>query len=344
MKFSKAGFKGLFFCSMLFALSGCWPFSDKKNETDNGSSGSSLDENVLIKVDGNVVLTVEEYESMLKTIVASNEQVAIIIDNMPNAEKEYIFNNIVINKLMKAWLTKNGFDKSEEFIQEQKQAYESIDAQLAWKYYDKTHLVNVSDKEVQEFYSENKASMPTLVISPGGVLSHFARFENKEDAEAFYAVVKTVSKEKFKKEAEARYVKIQEAVINPSSQHSQSVKEFAKRVKKTPHVEIVKVSDNSYWVVQALEKEEAEYRPLNSVKESLIDMIAKNKKEQALDQNMAELKKEMNVLENHDYFAKKAEQRQKDREDMMNSQSFKEKMLQVDMDLDEEDNNNILKV
>ena len=344
MKFSKAGFKGFFLCSMLFALSGCWPFSDKKNETDNGSSGSSLDENVLIKIDGKVVLTTKEYESLLKIIVASNEQLAIIIDNMPNAEEEYIFNSLVMTKLMKAWLTKNGFDKTEEFIQEQKQAYESIDAQLAWKYYDKTHLVNVSDKEVQEFYSENKASMPTLVISPGGVLSHFARFENKEDAEAFYAVVKTVSKEKFKKEAEARYVKIQEAVINPSSQHSQSVKEFAKRVKKTPHVEIVKVSDKSYWVVQALEKEEAEYRPLNSVKESLIDMIAKNKKEQALDQNMAELKKEMNVLENHDYFAKKAEQRQKDREDMMNSQSFKEKMLQVDMDLDEEDNNNILKV
>ena len=46
---------------------------------------------VLMSIDGKPVLTVKEYEQQLDMARQANQQVDMILQMMPNAEKEYIF-------------------------------------------------------------------------------------------------------------------------------------------------------------------------------------------------------------------------------------------------------------
>ena len=332
MKLFKTNQKIFVLCFALLALSGCWPFSDKKDSSSDSfsstSSGTSLADDVLMTIDGNVVLTVEEYETIVQAHRQTNQQFANAIDSMPNAEKDFVFKGISSGKLMKSWAEKNGVDQTDEFVTERKQAHDAVDLQLYVKYYDVAHPVNISDRELKEFYEANKASFAQLVISPGGVQCNFARFETKDDAQDFLDAVKGKSAKVFAQEAEDRYVKVQDALINKSSQYSQPIKKFAEKIKKTPHIEIVKVSDNAYWVMLALSKEKAEYRALESpgVKEGIRNGMISQKKEAELEENMDLLRKEMNVVENYDYFDKKYQRKRKEQEEAMKSQDAQYKM------------------
>lgn len=353
MKLFEANTRVYILCLMLVTLCGCWPFDKKDDASQDYSSGSaatSLADDVLMTVDGDVVLTVKEYEELVDMIRQSNQQFAMMIEMMPDAEKDFVFKGISTSKLMKAWAQKNGVDKTEEFIREQQQAHDSIDLQLYMKYYDEAHPVHIGEKEIKKFYEENKASIPQLVVSPGGVACDYVRFDKELDAKDFYNAVKGKSEEVFAQEAEARYAKVQEALVNQASQHSQVVRKFAERVKKMPHVEVVKVSDNSYWVIRANSKEKAEYRPLDSpgIKDGLRKMMVNDKKEAELEGNMDALKKEMNVVENHAYFEKKAALKQQEREEDMATQDAQHRMnygkMQQELEKEEEYNNAVSKL
>jgi hypothetical protein len=354
MKLFKTNQKVYVLCFGLLALSGCWPFSEKKDSSSDSfsstSSETSLADGVLMTIDGNVVLTVEEYENIVQAARQSNQQFANAIDSMPNAEKDFVFKGISSGKLMKSWAEKNGVDQTDEFIAERKQAHDSIDLQLYMKFYDEAHPVHISDKELKAFYEENKSSFSQLVISPGGVQCNFVRFETKDDAQDFLDAVKGKSAKTFAKEAEDRYAKVQDALINKSSQYSQPIKKFAEKVKKTPHTEIVKVSDNAYWVMLALSKEKAEYRALESpgVKEGIRSGMINKKKEEELEENMDVLRKEMNVVENHDYFVKKHERKRQEQEEAMKAQDAQYRMnhgkMEQGLKQEEEMRDNISKI
>ncbi len=306
MKISKTSVQALFLCSMLLALSGCWPFSKKKNSGVNAES-SGLDDSVLLKINGNVALTVEEYESLLQTIIDQNPESAALFENMPGANEEF-FKRLLMGKLMAAWAEKTGVSTSPEFLAEQKLARDSIDYQLCYHHYELAHPVSVSDKEIEDFYLKVREISPGLVVTAGGIVAHSLQFEDKKEAEAFYAAVKTASKQKFKKEADVRHATLQDLLINQSSQYPDAVKKYAERVTKTPHTELIPVSENAYWVIQAVDKQKAEYLPLNTpgLKEQIAAQLESDKRQQSLNENIETLKKEMNVLENHEYFAKKA--------------------------------------
>jgi len=353
MKLFEASTRVYILCLMLVTLCGCWPFGKGDNNSadySSTSSATSLSDDVLMTVDGNVVLTVAEYEELVDMIRQTNQQFAMMIEMMPDAEKDFVFKGISASKLMKAWAEKNGVDKTEEFLREQKQAHDSIDLQLYMKYYDEAHPVHIGEKEIKKFYEEKRDSIPQLVVSPGGVDCDYVRFDKELEARDFYNAVKGKSADLFAQEAESRYAKVQEALINKASQHSQVVKKFAERVKKTPYVEVVKVADNSYWVIRANSKEKAEYRPLESpgIKEGLRKMMINEKKEAELDSNMEALKQEMNVVENHGYFEKKALRKQQEREEAMKTQDAQERMnfgkMQQELEKEEEYNNAVSKI
>lgn len=350
MKLFKTNQKIYILCLALLCLSGCWSSSDQKNKEVNASSATSLSDNVLMTVNGDVVLTVEEYEKVVDMICQYNPEFAMKMEIMPNAEKDFVFKGIASSKLMKSWAEQNGVNKTPEFIEEQRQAYENVDIQLYMKYYDEAHPIHISDKELKEYYESKKDYIPALIVSPGGVQCEFVRFDSKDKAQDFFEAVKDGSAETFEKEAKSRFEKVKDALINSSSQYSQSVKKFAEKIRKTPHVGVVKVSDNSYWVILAISKDKAEYRPLESpgIKDGLRNMMMSEKKEAALDKNMESLKKEMNVFENHDYFVKKSERKRKEREETMKAQNAQQRMdygkMKQGLEQEEMYNDNISKM
>ena len=332
MQTFKSNQKIYFLSLSLIILSGCWPLSDKKNLDTSSSENNvtSLDDNTLVVIDGKAVLTVVEYENLISSARAANQQVAMILDAVPNGE-EFIFKGILRSKLMKAWGQRNGIDKSPEFLEEQKQAYDLVDFQIYMKYYEDAHPTHVSDQEVKDFYEEKKSLIPALVVSAGGVEVQYVRFDKKDQAQSFFEKVKNGSEKRFVDEADSAELTLQEDIINESSQYGESVKKFAETVTKTPHVSMIKISDNNYWVIQALRKTNAEYRSLETpeVKEGLRQMIMGTKREAELDKNMEDLKSTLNVLENKEYFEKKEKIKQGNRKNI----------VQDEDDFEEEDTN-----
>ena len=330
MKLCKTKSKISLLSISLLLLSGCIPFFNSKDNTSSSSSaaGSSLSDTTLMTIDGEVAITVQEYEDFLEAASSTNPQIAMVVEAMPNGEKDFVFNSYAASRLMKAWAEKNGVTATKEFLQEQKQAYDLVDLQLYFKYYDEAHPIHISDKDLKAFYEEKKDRIPGLVVSSGGVSAQFARFDSREEAQSFYNAVENVSAEQFVEEAKSRYATVQDALINSNSQYSPIIKKFAEKISETPYVEVVKVSENSYWVIQALDKTEAEYRPLNSpeVKEGLRQMLMEQKKSEQMESNIEALKEEMNVVENSVYFEQKAAHRAQAREEDQMTESIRSQM------------------
>ncbi len=312
--------------SLMF-LAGCawWPFSKSKSE---GSKSTKSDQ-VLLMIDGEPVITQEKYEKILKLACENNPQLRMIIDMMPNAEKDLIFKGIVTAELIKAWAKKQGIDQTEEFKEQRKQIIDSIEAQLYMKAFDDAHPVQISDSDIAKFYEEKKDMIPALTLTPGGVDVTFVKFENKAKADAFYEKVKEVKKATtFKAKAEESALHVSDSVINEQSQVDPVVKQGILDIKKYPTVQIIK-SDDGYWVLLATAKTGKVYRDLNSpeIHDGLQRMLMEERKNVQLEALINQLKDELKISENTAYFDTKQAARQ-DSSAQMEDDAEQEQMQQ----------------
>ena len=295
---------------LVLGVSGCkwWPFDDKK-KSDVTSHMPDVDhDQVLLTINGVPVLTVQEYEEQLDMARQANPQVDALLNMMPNAEKDFVFKGVATGKLMKAWAENKGIDKSSEFQKQRKQLHEAMDLQLYMKHFDEAHPVHISDADLKKFYEEKKDVIPGLMSSPGGVQVSYVRLDSKEKAEDFLKQVKDVkSKKDFKEEAEKEKLSSIDDTINQKSHLSEPIKNAVLASNKFPTTHLVKVSDNSYWVIFAASKSDAKYLDFNTpqVQQGLKKMAADEQKEKQLEKLMDQLKKELNVKENSSYFEEK---------------------------------------
>ncbi|MCX5924377.1 MAG: hypothetical protein NTZ68_03070 [Candidatus Dependentiae bacterium] len=286
-------------------IPGCawWPFGSSNKETTSFSGSDAL-----LTIDGVPALTVQEYEEQLDMARKANQQIDMLLQMMPNAEKDFVFRGMATAKLMKAWAQKQGIDKTEDFKKQRSQLHEAMDLQLYMKHFDEAHPINISDSDVAKFYEDKKDSIPALTLSAGGVEVSFVRFESKDKAEKFFDKVKGFKKAAaFKASAEDSKQKAGDSVINEKSSFSPSIKSAVLSFKKFPSVHMLKAEDNSYWVLFAAGKSEAKYRDPKTpeIQHGLRKMLADERKEKQLEELVDKLKTEMNVVENNKYFEEK---------------------------------------
>jgi len=295
---------GFLLVSGLF-FSGCEFF---KKSAQKGYASASGSGEVLMSIDGVPVLTADEYEQRLEMARKANPQIEMFLQIMPNAERELIFRGISMYQLMKAWADKEGITNTSEFQEQQKHMHEAMDMQLFMKYFDDAHPVNVSDSDIEKYYHEKKDVIPGLMLNAGGVETSYVRFDSKAKAQAFLDKAKEVKKEAaFKKLAEEHKHHAAQSVINEKSPFSEELKKSVLDLKKFPSIQVVKVSDDAYWVVFASGKSEAKYHDLKSpqVQQGLRKMIEDERKSEQAEQVMDKLKKDLNVVENKSYFDEK---------------------------------------
>jgi len=312
MKFQnkQRAMSAVIFVSGLMLFSGCgwWPFggSSSKDATSKSVSG----DDVLLSINGAPALTVEKYEEQLAMAQQANPQIGMLLQMMPNAEKDFIFKGMATAELMKAWAQKEGVDKTAEFQKQKKQLCDAIELQLYMKHFDEAHPVNVSDADVAKFYEEQKDLIPALTLSPGGVETVYVRFESKDKADKFFDKVKDIKKAAaFKAAAQEHKHKTGDSVINAKSSVGDAIKTVVLDLKNFPAVRLVGADDNSYWVLFASGKSDTQYRDLKTpeVQHGLKKMLADQQKDKQVEQVVNELKSKMNVVENHKYFEDKAQ-------------------------------------
>lgn len=303
----------------LFLIAGCDWFS--KSEKKGSCAGSD----VLLEINGKPALTVQEYEDQLDMARKANAQIDMLLQMMPNAEKDIIFRGMTTAKLMQAWAEKNGVDKTDEFKKQRKQLHDAMDSQLYMKYFDEAHPVDVSDHDVAAYYEEKKDAIPALTITPGGTEISFVRFEDKAKADQFLTKVKEVKKAAtFKTVATESKQTPGTAVISEKSPFAEAIKTAVLQIKKFPSVHLIKVGDGAYWVVLATGKNETVYRKLQDpeVHQGLKKMLADERKGQQLESIIEKLKSDLNVVEHHEYFEDKMQQKQQE----MQSEDASEEM------------------
>ncbi len=296
--------------SGLTLFSGCawWPFGGSSSKDTSSQSASGDD--VLLSINGTPALTVEKYEEQLAMAAQANPQIGMLLQMMPNAEKDFIFKGMATAELMKAWAQKEGIDKTPEFQKQRKQLCDAMELQLFMKYFDEAHPVNISDADVANFYEEQKDLIPALTLSPGGVETVYVRFDSKDKADKFFDKVKDVKKASaFKAMAQEHKHKTGDSVINAKSSVGDAIKMVVLELKKFPAVRLVGADDNSYWVLFAAGKSDTQYRDLKTpeVQHGLKKMLVDQQKDKQIEQVVNKLKSEMNVVENHKYFEDKAQ-------------------------------------
>lgn len=310
----------------LFLLVGCgWFSKSKKSESFSGSD-------VLLEINGKPVLTVQEYEEQLDMARKANAQIDMLLQMMPNAEKDIIFRGMITAKLMQAWAEKQNIDKSEEFQKQRKQLHDAMDSQLYMKYFDDAHPVDVSDSDVAQYYEEKKDLIPALTLTPGGVDISFVRFEDKNKAEQFLSKVKDVKKAAaFKTMAVESKQTPGTAVISSKAPFTDAIKNVVLEIKKFPSVHMIKAGDNAYWIVLATGKTETVYRDLKNpeIQQGLTKMLSDERKGTQLESVLEKLKSELNVVEHSKYFEEKAQQKQQEMQEMSEEMDEQQTPVQV---------------
>ncbi|MCX5923242.1 MAG: hypothetical protein NTU89_01615 [Candidatus Dependentiae bacterium] len=294
--------------SGLTLFSGCawWPFGGSSSKEESTKSESAS--NVLLSINGTPALTVEKYEEQLEMAKQANPQIGMLLQMMPNAEKDFIFRGMATAEMMKAWAKKEGIDKTEDFKKQRDQLCDAMELQLYMKHFDEAHPVNISDADLSSFYEEQKDVIPALTLSPGGVETVYVRFDSKDKADKFFDKVKDIKKASaFKAAAQQHDHKAGDSVINEKSQVGDSIKSVVLDLKKFPSVRIVGAGDNSYWVLFASGKSDTKYRDLKTpeVQHGLKKMLTDQRKDKQIESVVNKLKTEMNVVENHKYFEDK---------------------------------------
>ena len=302
-------------------FSGCgWMSSSKNDKADTAEKSVANKSDVLLSIDGKPVLTVAEYEEQLEIARKANQELEMVLQMMPNAEREYIFKMFETGKVLQKWADKEGISDSVEFKKQQKQMHDAVDSQLAIAAFFEQYPLNISDSEVKEFYESKKDSIPGLKIAESGVQVAYVRFDSKAAADKFLEKVKEVKDlAKFKSAGQAEQLTVADATVNEKSSHSDSLKSIVLQIKHFPKAEVVKMGDNAFWVIFASGKSEAKYHDLKNpqVQEGLKKMIADESRQKQLEDGVAKIKKDMNVVVNNDYFDNKESKKRLAMEEMM---------------------------
>lgn len=282
-------------------------------EQSAGSSDASmpaaaqLTGDVLATIDGKPAITVDMFEKEFNTLVESNQQIKALLPLMPDLQDRF-FEGLLSQQLVDRYIAKNKIDQTEEYKQQLNDFLKQARQVINEMFFSKQFPANVSESEVRKYYDQNKANIPDLVISFGGVNTMGVEFANADEAKAFMEKVKgkAAQFEKIAKESglaskfrDFKLVNAQSVGLDPA------IRSKVVSITTFPSVELVKGNDKKEWVVVALNKEEAKYQDFDKVKEPLKAAVAQEKQNEVKMNELEKLKKEYNVEINKSYFDKK---------------------------------------
>lgn len=263
---------------------------------------------ILVTMSGKPIITVESLEDDFNRIMKENPQVAAMAQLIPDIKLNFL-RGLVSQAVVDEWVKEHKIAESDEYRNDLQQMDEQVRRMLNTKYFSLRHPVEISDAELKGFYEKNKDLIPDILVSHGGVETIGIAFDNEAAAQSFLDKVKVkVNDFVAFAEKEGLKDKVQEFKLV----HAQSVgvprqiKDVVVTVKKFPTVELVKVDNKTFWVVNAKSKEASKYRPYDEVKTALRPYVEKEKRMEVFDREIEKLKTRYNVVINEDYFKTKS--------------------------------------
>ena len=328
---------GVALATLITGLPGCNWFSGTK-ETTTPTTGTQHNEEpkeqkitddstVVATMGGKPLVRPSDVQREKDELMAANPQYKIIEQANPALSKQlerHIATTLVNQAIADKYVTDNKIDQTKEYQDDMKRMQDSMKHAINGKYFDQSIKTEVSDSEVRDFYEKNKNTMPQLLLSHGGTKAMGVEFDSQDKAQAFANKVNE-QKGNFQKAAESANLK--DKVKDFNFIHEQSVglnpqlKDKILALKKVPSVEVIKLDDKTFWVVQATEKQESKYQDFDNVKGDIANYLEEQKRRNALQEKIKQLHDQYQVVLKEDYF--KAD-------DQGEQDTFKEEQTEVD--------------
>jgi hypothetical protein len=321
-------------CLLVSMLPGCWlcKWFSKEKEVPATTKILPQDDPLLAQGEkivcmGDVcVITDLSLDHEFDKLLEENPQLKSVLPLMPNA-KENFLQSLVSQAVVDRYIEENAIDQTAEYKKDYDHMVRSIKRMLNTKHFGAADVVELTDAQVQEYYEANKAKMPDLLVSNGGVKAEGIMFDAEDTANNFAAMAK---EKEFVKAAKERKldVKIQDfKLVNDQSVGMPSaVKNKIVSLTKFPAVEVIKVDSKTFWVVFAAEKQEPKYLPLEQIRAGLGEYIKKEQRMAKFDERISDLKKKYNVTINEEFLARQKEQQ---RQQVAMMQKFDEENAQA---------------
>lgn len=279
-----------------------------ENNTSNSNSSTNnraVQGTPLVTQDGRTLISVESLSAEEEKIFKANPQLKKLSAYMGENElKRSLLQGLVSQEVMKEYINKQGIDRSGDYQADITAAYTDVERMINTKYFSQAFPVSVSDAEVRKFYDENKALMPNLVVSRGGVTASAVTFNTEAEAQAF--LEKARGKNNLAAVAQEAGVSdrfVDFKVVNEQSLSvDPSIKSAVMTITQFPTAQMVRTSDNKYAVIMATAKEETQYRPLEQIRTELKEYLEKEKQAEAIEKEINKLKQQYNIVVNEEYF------------------------------------------
>ena len=309
--------------SPILLLSGCnpvkWFTGDKTEKVSKRSSKeeSSASGSWIVKVDGKVVVTPQEFQDDFNALIDEKPQLKEMLPLMPNLEYDFA-RGLGNQKVISHFIEDNKIDQKKEYIVKKERMLNAVLQMLNAEFFSESFPTKeLSYAQANKFYEENKQSMQGALVSKGGVTVSGVSFDKKSDADSFFKKVKDLKKfdrflPRFSHIAFAKENNLGDNFKDFNMVNGQSfgidpvLRSKLLSLKQFPKVDVLAVGDKTFWVVYATGKKEAQYRPFSEVKEDVKKGAQQTEKVKLLQGELEKLMKKYDVQINEDYFRQKA--------------------------------------
>lgn len=261
---------------------------------------------VIVSMHGQPLITTDSLAKEKEKLLQANPQLKSMMAFMDPKQfdrnlSEGLTNQAVVDK----YITDKQIHHRSEYKEELREGYKAVERMINTKYFSQAFDIAVSNEEVRNFYEKNKDVMPNLLVSRGGIEALGVQFDTEVKANAFIAQVRE-HKNDIKKTAQA--AGLGDKVKDFKLVHSQSLGMDTKLrdkivgMKVAPSVEMFKINEKLFWVINATSSQKNKYRPFEQVKNDIKQYLAKEKRSERFNEEITSLKNEYNVVIKEDYF------------------------------------------
>lgn len=306
--------------SIIVLLPGCeWPGSKKVDASAPSSNDAvaarkpAADDGseVLVSMEGTPLITKKMFDEELQVLLEKDPRMQMAHMMRPEFVEQQYLNALSANYIAERYVKEKGIDQTPDY----KKALEDILKMgrqvVDGQYFRKEFPVEVTTSEVKEFYEENKDEISGILLSQGGINTVGVEFGSQDEATAFFDKVKgnATKFDSLVKEGDLDEKRRDFRLVNNISVGvDKEIRDALEKMTTFPSIEMVQ-ADDSYWVINAIEKEDKKYRPFAEIKDELEQSVKQRKQAEVIKDAIEGLKEEYNVAINTDYFAQKQEER-----------------------------------
>lgn len=257
-------------------------------------------------IDNVPVVTTTDVKKHKDQLQAENPQLAQMFTMIPQEEIDrQIAEALLQQNIIDIYIQKSGISSTSDYKEDLATAQKMAAAVVNNTYFTDSvsSTLNISDKELREFYDKNKDTFPGVIKERGGIQAVGISFDDEKKAQVF---TKSLGSKDLKTEGKKQKLNVVEFGLVTETKQAQAIDANIKselfKIKKFPQVIQAEDKDGKVWVVQALSKKETTYESFDKVKGQMKERALQYKVADSVSSKLTKLKEDYKVKINQDYF------------------------------------------